>query len=146
MSARGYFGIGVYHLKTTTNLGTLWRSAHNFGASFIFTIGRRYQGQASDTTKAARHVPLYTYLDFADFNAHRPSDCLLIGVEQCARSRDLLGYHHAERAIYLLGAEDVGLAAAIGADDANDVGGAGDELDAFVRSEVFDDEACDAHF
>lgn len=40
---RGYFGIGIYHTKNVLNVGTLWRSAHNFGASFIFTVGMRYR-------------------------------------------------------------------------------------------------------
>ena len=35
----GFFGIGVYRLKTEANHGTLWRSAFQFGADFIFTIG-----------------------------------------------------------------------------------------------------------
>ena len=33
---RGFFGIGVENLKTKANLGTLWRSAINLGADFIF--------------------------------------------------------------------------------------------------------------
>ena len=36
---QGYFGIGIQNGKTPENLGVLWRSAQNFGASFIFTIG-----------------------------------------------------------------------------------------------------------
>lgn len=35
---RGYYGIGIYHPKTTENVGTLWRSAHNFGADFPTSI------------------------------------------------------------------------------------------------------------
>ena len=58
---RGYFGIGVYHAKKDVNIGTLWRSAYIFGASFIFTIGRRFPKQASDTVKAFRHIPLFEY-------------------------------------------------------------------------------------
>lgn len=106
---RGYYGIGVYMPKTSENIGTLWRSAHNFGADFIFTIGKRYQKQASDTTKAWRHIPLYEYKTFAEFNRLRPFDCLLTAIEQTKTSVDLKNFIHPERAIYLLGAEDFGV-------------------------------------
>lgn len=104
---RGYFGMGIYAVKTAANVGTLWRSAFQLGAAFIFTIGKRYPRQASDTVKAWRHVPLFEYSDFSDFMEHRPNDCPLVGIEMGGR---VLGeYHHPERAIYLLGAEDGGL-------------------------------------
>lgn len=106
---RGYFGIGIYRTKTIHNLGTLWRSAQNFGAAFIFTVGRRYKQQASDTLNTPKHVPLFHYEDFDDLCAHRPFDAPLIGIEQCDRSMDLTTFAHPERAIYLLGAEDNGL-------------------------------------
>src|ERR1051325_8491179 len=106
---RGYFGIGIYHPKTPINIGTLWRSAHNFGASFIFTIGRRYQKEPSDTTKAYRHIPLFNYASFADFNRNRPYDCPIIAIEQSKKSISITRFPHPERAIYLLGAEDHGI-------------------------------------
>lgn len=106
---RGYFGIGVYNIKTEMNLGTLWRSAQNFGASFIFTIGRRYKRQASDTTRAQRHVPLYEYLTLEDFYEHMPKDCMLVCIEQTDDAKKLRDFPHPERAVYLLGAEDYGL-------------------------------------
>lgn len=104
--SRGYFGIGIERGKTETNVGTLWRSAYSLGASFIFTIGRRYQPQPSDTTKTWRHIPLLEYADVADFAAHRPYDCQLIGVELTDDARPLETFKHPERAIYLLGPED----------------------------------------
>lgn len=107
---RGFFGIGIYHGKSEVNLGTLWRSAHIFGASFVFTIGRRYRPQASDTLKTWRHVPLYHYGDCNDFYAHLPYDCQLVGVELDARAVTIGMFAHPTRAVYLLGAEDHGLA------------------------------------
>lgn len=106
---RGFWGIGIYRPKIESNMGTLWRSAYNFGASFIFTIGRRYQKQNSDTIKAWRHLPLYHFENFEDFNGHRPHDCPLVIVEQCSRSKPIATFKHPERAIYLLGAEDGGV-------------------------------------
>ena len=53
---RGYFGIGVFHGKNEQNIGTLWRSANIMGADFIFTIGKRYSRQCTDTMKTPRHM------------------------------------------------------------------------------------------
>ena len=109
MNKRGYFGIGIFHGKTETNIGTLWRSAAILGADFIFTIGRRYRQQCSDTMKAPRHIPLYNYKDYDDFFAHVPYDCPVVAVELSDNSIPLEKYVHPERCIYLLGAEDHGL-------------------------------------
>lgn len=106
---RGYFGIGIENTKTTLNIGTLWRSAQIFGASFIFTIGRRYKKQASDTMKTPRHIPLYTYENIQDFYCNIPFGCKLIGIELTEKSKPIKDFIHPQRAIYLLGAEDNGL-------------------------------------
>lgn len=109
--ARGFFGVGIYHTKNALNVGGLWRSAHNFGADWIFTIGRRYRTQASDTTKATKHVPLYEFETFADFRRHTPRDTLIVAVELDPRAVALPEFQHPERAVYLLGAEDSGIPA-----------------------------------
>jgi len=108
---RGFFEIGIYHIKTEVNIGTLWRSAYQLGASGIFTIGRRYRRQSSDTCKSWRHVPLRHYTDFDEFQAVRPIDALLVGVEMGGTC--LSAFEHPQRSIYLLGAEDYGLPDAI---------------------------------
>ena len=105
----GYFGIGIYNGKRETNIGTLWRSANILGADFIFTIGNRYRKQSSDTMKTPRHIPLYHYRDADDFFEHVPYDCPVVGVELADNSIPLEKYHHRERCIYLLGAEDHGI-------------------------------------
>lgn len=109
MNKRGYFGIGIYHGKTEANIGTLWRSAAILGADFIFTIGRRYKTQASDTMKTPRHIPLYNYTDYDDFFKHVPYDCPVIAVELADNAVPMEEFDHPERCIYLLGAEDHGL-------------------------------------
>lgn len=105
---RGYFGIGIYSVKTPDNVGGLWRSAHAMGASFIFTIGARYSFRRIDTTKAWKTVPLFQYDDFDSFIESFPKDCCLIAVENKGAC-DLRGFTHPERAVYILGAEDNGL-------------------------------------
>jgi tRNA G18 (ribose-2'-O)-methylase SpoU len=104
---RGYFEIGIFHNKTPSNLGTLWRSAYQLGAAGIFTIGKRYSKQGSDTVKAWRHVPMREYTDFDHFLSCQPLDCLLVAIEM--GGKPLTDFSHPERAIYLLGAEDHGL-------------------------------------
>ncbi len=106
---RGYFGIGVLHPKTEHNIGTLWRSAYAMGADFIFTVGRRYRPQSSDTTKATVHIPLWHFNDLDDLREHLPSGCPIVGIELAERSLKLPDYQHPLRAAYLLGAEDHGL-------------------------------------
>lgn len=106
---RGYFGIGIYQPKTKVNVGTLWRSAWNFGAAFIFVIGRRYKNQCSDTQNTPKHIPLYEYKTFEDFKENMPKDAPLIAIELDEKAQDIKGFQHPERAIYLLGAEEKGI-------------------------------------
>lgn len=104
---RGFFEIGIIRGKTPENVGTLWRSASQMGASGIFTIGKRYSHQASDTVKAYRNIPSREYETLEAFMAALPHSCPLIGVEM--GGRPLPGFTHPERAVYLLGAEDGGI-------------------------------------
>lgn len=106
---QGYFGIGIQNGKTPENLGVLWRSAQNMGASFIFTIGNRYANQASDTHKAVGAMPYFHYEDFDDFYAHLPKGAMLVGVELDKKAVELESFDHPRRCVYLLGAEDHGL-------------------------------------
>lgn len=106
---RGYYGVGIYHPKREVNVGSLWRSAFLYGASFVFTVGSRYQPQASDTPKTPRHTPLFHYDDMDDLRAHLPWSAPLVAVEMDERSVPLREFEHPERAVYLLGAEDHGL-------------------------------------
>lgn len=106
---RGYFAVGVYRPKTEANIGTLWRTAHLYGAGFVFTVGERYRRQSSDTPKTPLHTPLFHFRDMADLHEHLPWSAPLVGVELDPRAVPLTDYRHRERAVYLLGAEDNGL-------------------------------------
>lgn len=108
---RGFFEIGIFHGKSTANVGTLWRSASQLGAAGIFTVGRRYPQQASDTLKTFRHIPMRDYLDMDALVAALPYSTPLVAVEMGGTS--LLDFKHPERAVYLLGAEDHGLPPAV---------------------------------
>jgi len=105
---RGYCGIGIYHPKHEVNIGTLWRSAMIYEADFLFTIGRRYKHQSSDTIGATRHVPLWHFASYDQFRDNMPL-ASLICVEITDDSHGLGHYAHPQRAIYMLGAEDNGI-------------------------------------
>ena len=109
MKNNGYYGIGAIGMKTAENYGTLFRTAQILRAAFIFLIGTRFKIQASDTMKSYRHVPLFLYDSFEDFNKHRPYSCPLIGVEIVKEAIPLPLFKHPKRACYLLGAEDTGI-------------------------------------
>ena len=106
---RGYYGVGIEHGKAEVNLGTLWRTAHCLGADFLFTIGRRYKPQNSDTRKTWRSVPLWHFETLGQLLEFAPRECQLVGVELTPEADRVRDFCHPERAIYLLGAEDHGL-------------------------------------
>jgi tRNA G18 (ribose-2'-O)-methylase SpoU len=107
---KGYFGIGVEGVSKAMNVGTLFRTAHAFGASFVFTLGAQYnrrEGFHSDTSDTPRSVPTYT---FADLQAFRlPHGCRLVGVEITDSAIELPSFRHPRQAAYILGAEREGL-------------------------------------
>jgi tRNA G18 (ribose-2'-O)-methylase SpoU len=105
--SRGFFEIGIINGKSELNVGTLWRSAYQMGASGIFTIGRRYPLQCTDTPKSQLTIPYREYLDFDGFQPTIPRNCVIVAIEM--GGRPLKNFVHPERAIYLLGAEDNGI-------------------------------------
>lgn len=102
---RGFCAIGVEHAKTPANIGTLWRSAYNLDASFIFTVGARYRHQPTDL-RAWRHIPLLSFSTVDDLREHMPHSCVPIGVELTDDAQPLERYEHPPQALYLLGPED----------------------------------------
>jgi len=104
-STRGYFAIGVEGISKAVNLGNLLRSAHAFGASFVFTIGAddRALHMHTDTSKASAHLPVYHWRNLADLKL--PRGCSLVGVEILDGAQDLPSFPHPLRAAYVLGPE-----------------------------------------
>ena len=107
---RGFFGIGVCHFKTEENIGTLFRTAYNFGAAYTFTIGRKYRTQASDTVKSVKSVPYYHFTTVDDFINNIPMGCRLVGVEINDESKPIKNFVHPEQSCYILGSETMGIA------------------------------------
>jgi tRNA(Leu) C34 or U34 (ribose-2'-O)-methylase TrmL len=101
----GYWGVALYQPQTETNWGTVLRSAYNFNASFIMTIGRKYERQCSDTVNASKNLPYYHYESMRDFLNGMPEDCALIRVEVDG-DKKLETFTHPKRAVYLFGPEN----------------------------------------
>lgn len=103
---RGYFGIGVESISKPHNVGALMRTAHAFGASFVFAVAPAVNLQKfnqTDTSKTADHVPLYEFETVEQIAL--PRDCRMIGVELMEDAVDLPSFRHPERAAYILGPE-----------------------------------------
>jgi tRNA G18 (ribose-2'-O)-methylase SpoU len=103
---RGYFGIGVEEISKPMNLGALMRTAHAFGASYVFTINaapKIRDAYRSDTSHAFDAVPYYAFSAVADLRL--PKGCSLIGVELADDAVELPRFRHPSAAAYILGRE-----------------------------------------
>jgi tRNA G18 (ribose-2'-O)-methylase SpoU len=102
---RGYFGIGAESISKAVNLGGLMRSAHAFGASFVFTLGadNRAFELRYDTSRADTHVPVYHWRNLDEMQL--PKGCSLVGIEIVDGATDLPSFPHPLRAAYVLGPE-----------------------------------------
>lgn len=102
---RGYFAIGAEGISKTANAGSLFRSAHAFGARFVFTIAaeKGVERSHADTSRAAGALPWYSYADAASLAL--PAGCRLVGVELLDEAVALPSFHHPLRAAYVFGPE-----------------------------------------
>lgn len=111
---RGYFGIGVEGISKPMNAGSLFRSAHAFGADFVFAIAPAVNLRAigrADTSQAARHLPFYEYASVEEIAL--PRHCRLVGVELLDEADELPSFTHPQRAAYVLGPERGSLSPAL---------------------------------
>ncbi len=102
---RGYFGIGVEGISKEMNLGNLFRSAHAFGASFVFTVDAEYGRLAglADTSTTPENLPLYQFADAAALTL--PERCKLVGIELLDEAAELPSFRHPRCAAYVFGPE-----------------------------------------
>ena len=103
----GYFEIGIFQPRHWENVGTLWRTAWQLGATGIFTIGPKPSRQITDVLRVDKRIPLRCYEDFDAFLSARPQGAQLIGIEM--GGEPLKTFIHPIRAVYLLGSEVNGL-------------------------------------
>jgi len=102
---RGYFGVGVEGISKPLNAGNLFRSAHAFGASFVFTIDadERVTKAFSDTSRTNENLPWYSFRSVDSMRL--PDDCQLVGVELTDDAVALPSFRHPLKAAYVLGPE-----------------------------------------
>ena len=76
---KGYLGIGIEGPSKSMNVGTLFRTAHAFGAAFVFTLRAQYDARAgalADTSDTPLSVPTYRFADLESFR--HPRQCAYI--------------------------------------------------------------------
>ena len=122
-SDAGFFAVGVYNSKSADNVGTLWRSAFQLGAAYIFTIGARNAWEkTADTYRSWRRIPAFRFADWGSFCAASPYSTVWVAVEM--GGVPLADFEHPERCeprllvrvrvrVRLLGVLEQGLAAAL---------------------------------
>ena len=110
---RGYFGIGAEGISKPMNLGNLVRSAHAFGASFVFLVDAHYTvaSALSDTSQAETQLPLYRFASVGELVL--PGRCQLIGVELLDEAALLPSFRHPQNAAYVFGPERSSLSPAM---------------------------------
>ena len=103
---RGYFGIAAEGISKAMNVGALFRTAHAFDASFVFTVDAAYDrshGGRADTSNAMGHLPFYEFPDLGSMRL--PEKCQLVGVELTDDAVELPSFRHPSQAAYILGPE-----------------------------------------
>jgi tRNA G18 (ribose-2'-O)-methylase SpoU len=111
---RGWFAIGAEGISKAVNLGNLVRSAHAFGASFVFLVdpeARFREALATDTSRAEWQLPVYLYE--RPEAVELPRHCKLIGVELVEEAIALPSFRHPLAAAYVLGPERSSLSPAM---------------------------------
>ena len=96
------------------NVSGLFRTAHAFGASFVFTVDAQYLRQERnkvDTSATTNHGPFYCFPDPQSLVL--PNRCKLVGIELLDNAEELPSFHHPYQAAYILGPERGNLSAAM---------------------------------
>ena len=103
---KGYFAVGVEGVSKAMNLGAVMRTAHAFGASFIFTIDAAAKAREifrADTARTANNLPWYDWGGIDEMML--PKGCALVGVELTDEAVELPSFRHPRTAAYVLGRE-----------------------------------------
>jgi tRNA G18 (ribose-2'-O)-methylase SpoU len=103
---KGYFAVGVEGVSKARNLGAVMRTAHAFGASFIFSINAEHRARElfqTDTAKTALNLPYYAWDSLEEMIL--PKDCQIVGVELTDDAVELPSFRHPRAAAYVLGPE-----------------------------------------
>ncbi|KAH3762660.1 tRNA/rRNA methyltransferase, SpoU [Pelomyxa schiedti] len=111
-SDAGFFGIGIHRGRRSQSHAVLWRTAHQLGASFIFTIGARHGFvESEDCIAAFKTVPAWRFNAWEDFVTAAPFSTPLVAVEM--GGQPLETFQHPKNCVYLLGSEEFGIPASV---------------------------------
>lgn len=102
---RGYFAIGIEGVSKPGNAAAVIRTAHAFGAQFVFAVGGAMEAltHATDTSKAVGNIPFYQAPNIDALVL--PQRCVLIGIEITDSAQELPRFVHPRQAAYILGPE-----------------------------------------
>jgi len=112
--ARGWFAVGVEGISKPMNFGAIMRTAHAFGASFLFTVAAHHKVRdihKADTSKTSQSVPYFAFDAVEDMTL--PKGTSLVGVELTADAVDLPVFRHPRAAAYVFGREKGSLSDAL---------------------------------
>ena len=111
---RGWFAIGAEAISKEVNFGNLMRTAHAFGAAYLFLVdpvaSLRDVGR-TDTSRADLALPVFRYADPGQINL--PHGCKLVGVELTDDAVPLPSFRHPSAAAYVFGPERASLTPAM---------------------------------
>jgi len=88
------------------NAGSLFRTAHAFGASFVFTVDAsfdRAEVEQADTSRSWAKMPYYDFADISEMTL--PKGCSLVGVELHENATELPSFCHPRCCTYVMGPE-----------------------------------------
>ena len=102
---RGFFGVGIEGASKIKNFGNLARTAHGFGASFVFVVApaTEIKKTHADTSNSQNHMPWYSFE--SPEKIVLPNKCQLVGVEITNDATELPSFRHPKQAAYVLGPE-----------------------------------------
>lgn len=107
---RGWFGIGLEGVSKPGNAGAVFRTAHAFGAAFLFAVGESpglAATRISDTSDSTRHLPFYRWPSPEAMVL--PERTRLVGVELVEDAIPLPSFRHPLQAAYVFGPERASL-------------------------------------
>ncbi|KAA5803992.1 RNA methyltransferase [Alkalicaulis satelles] len=103
---RGYFAVGLEGVSKAMNLGAVMRTAHAFGAHFVFTLGAEHRAREiahADTSRTQDSVPAYHWQGVEEMRL--PRGCQLVGVELTDDAVPMPSFRHPHAAAYVFGSE-----------------------------------------
>ena len=111
---RGWFAIGAEAISKEVNFGNLMRTAHAFGAAYLFLVdpvASLRDAARTDTSKASSSLPVFRHRSADELDL--PHGCRLVGVELTDDAVELPSFRHPSAAAYVFGPERASLSPAM---------------------------------